>query len=116
MPEKLTDKQFCSGDISSLYTNINIQSCIDDIIALLDENKTYTNLKSNIQEMLESVLGDAFFTYNSRVFLQLVGLFMGCKPSPICAVVRIYSFERQIINIYGVWALLTYQHRTALYR
>ena len=86
-PEQLADKQFCSGDISSLYTNINIQSCIDDIIALLDENKAPNNFYGlkliDIQEMLECVLGDAIFTYNSRVFLQLVGLFMGCKPSPI---------------------------------
>ena len=111
-PEQLEGKQFCSGDISSLYTNINIQSCIDDIIALLDENKTHINLYGlkliDIQEMLECVLGDAFFTYNSRVFLQLVGLFMGCKPSPIYAIVRIYSFERR-----SIWTLLTYQHRTA---
>ena len=100
-PEQLADKQFCSGDISSLYTNINIQSCIDNIIALLDENKAHINFYGlkliDIQEMLECVLGDAFFTYNSRVFLQLVGLFMGCKPSPICAIVRIYSFARRSI-------------------
>ena len=49
--------------------------------------------------MLELVLGDAFFTYNSRVFLQTVGLFMGCKPSPICAIVRIYTFERKSIYL-----------------
>ena len=33
------------------------------------------------------------------VFLQLVGLFMGCKPSPVCAIVRIYSFERRSIYL-----------------
>ena len=95
--EQLAGKQFCSGDISSLYTNINIQSCITDIIAFMDEHKSHINLYGlkliDIEEMLELVLVDAYFTYNSCVFLQLVGLFMGCKPSPVCAIVRIYSFE-----------------------
>ena len=49
--------------------------------------------------MLELVLGDAFFTYNSHVFLQTVGLFMGCKPSTICAIVRIYTFEWKSIYL-----------------
>ena len=77
-PEQLAGKQFCSGDISSLYTNINIQSCITDIIAFMDEHKSHINLYGlkliDIEEMLELVLGDAYFTYNSRVFLQLVYL------------------------------------------
>ena len=102
-PEQLAGKQFCSGNISSLYTNINIQSCITDIIAFMDEHKSHINLYGlkliDIEEMLELVLGDAYFTYNSRVFLQLVGLFMGCKPSPVCAIVRIYSFERRSIYL-----------------
>ena len=48
--------------------------------------------------MLETVLGDSFFTYNHRVFKQLIGLFMGCKPGPICAIVHVYcTFERRSI-------------------
>ena len=92
-------RQIHNPNVVSLYTNsnINIQSCIDDIIALLDENKTHINLYGlkliDIQEMLKCVLGDAFFTFNLRVFLQLVVLFMGCK-------------------VY-IWTVLTYQHRTA---
>ena len=102
-PEQLAGKYFCSGDISSLYTNIKIQTCIDDIISLQDEHRSQLNLYGlkliDIQEMLELVLGGAFFTYNSRVFLQTVGLFMGCKPSPICAIVPIYTFERKSIYL-----------------
>ena len=100
-PQQLTGQKFCSGDISSLYTNINIAACIEDIVTLADEHKSslcFYGLKLlDIQEMLEIVLGDSFFTYNHRVFRQLIGLFMGCKPSPICAIARVYTFERRSV-------------------
>ena len=100
-PQELAHRKFCSGDISSLYTNINIEKCIEDIVALASEHKStlcFYGLKlSDVQEVLETVLGDSFFTYNQRVFKQLIGLFMGCKPSPICAIVRVYTFERRSV-------------------
>ena len=98
-PQQLTGQKFCSGDISSLYTNINIAACIEDIITPADEHKSslcFYGLKLlDIQEMLEIVLGDSFFTYNHRMFRQLIGLFMSCKPSPICAIACVYTFERR---------------------
>ena len=100
-PQQIAGRKFCSGDISSLYTNINIQSCIDDVISLASEYQQslclYGLKLSDIQEMLEVILGDSFFTYNRRVFRQLIGLFKGCKLSPICAIVRVYAFERRSI-------------------
>ena len=100
-PQELAHWKICSGDISFLYTNVNIVECINDIIALASEHKSslcfYGLELSDIQEMLEIILGDSFFTYNHRVFKQLIGLFMGCKPSPICAIVRVYTFERRSI-------------------
>ena len=75
--------------------------CIKDIIALASQHRSslclYGLKLSDIQDMLETVLGDSFFTYNHRVFKQLIGLFMGCKPSPIFAIIRVYTFERRSI-------------------
>ena len=34
-----------------------------------------------------------------QLYLQLVGLFMGCKPSPLGAIMRVYTFERRSIYI-----------------
>ena len=100
-PEEIAGLNFCSGDISSLYTNINIQACIDDVIEFAAEHKSSLPLcgitLTDIHEILELVLGDSYFRYNNRVYLQLIGLFMGCKPSPICAIIRIYSFEKRCI-------------------
>ena len=52
---------------------------------------------ADVHEMLEIVLGNAFFTYQGKLYLQLTGLFMGCKRSPIVAIIRVYIFERRSI-------------------
>ena len=38
-PVDLENKNFCSADISALYTNLNIEACIDDIMAMASEYK-----------------------------------------------------------------------------
>ena len=47
---------------------------------------------TEVHLMLELVLSNSFFTYNDKLYLQLVGLFMGCMPSPLGAVIRMYNF------------------------
>ena len=51
---------------------------------------------TEVHLMLELVLSKSFFTYNNKLFL-LVGLFMGCMPSPLGAVIRMYNFIRNSI-------------------
>ena len=58
--------------------------------------------------MLELVLSSSYFTFAGRLHQQLIGLFMGCKPSPICAVVRVYTFEKRIIYVDPHYLTLSY--------
>ena len=85
-------------DVTALYTNINIQGCIDDVINLAAENQESLDFFGlqlvDVHEMLEIVLTSSYFAYDSQLYLQLLGLFMGCKPSPIGAIVRVYTFEK----------------------
>ena len=37
--------------------------------------------------MLDVVIGKAYITFDNRLYLQLVGLFVGCKPSPVAHLV-----------------------------
>ena len=53
----------------------------------------------NLYTFLEHVLDNSFFTYNRRLYRQRVGLFMGCKPSPLAAIARVYLFERKSIYV-----------------
>ena len=51
----------------------------------------------DLEELLELGLGNAFFTYNNRMYHQKRGLFMGYLPCPKIAVIQLYSFERRSI-------------------
>ena len=114
-PEELRGKNFCSADVTSLYTNINIQGCIEDVISLASEHKDSLNMFGlelvDVHEMLELVFTSSYFVFDQKLYQQLLGLFMGCKPSPIGAIVRVYTFERRsvyvdphylpIVSVYG---------------
>ena len=54
---------------------------------------------TDVHEILETVLTNAYFAFDNHLYIQLLGLFMGCKPSPIGAIVRVYTFERRSIYI-----------------
>ena len=47
--------------------------------------------------MLDLILSNGVFTYHGKLYLQLIGLFMGCKPSPIIAIILVYMFEKRSI-------------------
>ena len=34
-----------------------------------------------------------------KLYLQLVGLFMGCKVSPLLAIIRVYTFEKRVLYV-----------------
>lgn len=102
-PEDLRGKKFCSTDVTSLYTNINIQGCIEDVISLASEHENSLQMFGmelvDVHEMQELVFTSSYFTFNQKLYQQLLGLFMGCKPSPIGAIVRVHTFERRSVYI-----------------
>ena len=99
--EKLAGSSFYTADVVSLYTNIEVTKAIQNVIDLVIEHKDNINMynltPTQLHEMLDVVFQNAFFTYNKHVYQQKVGIFMGCKPSPTIAVVRVYTFERASI-------------------
>ena len=101
-PVELESKNFCSADISALYTNLNIESCIDDIMAMVSEYKHSLSLLGlklvDLHRILDTVLSNTYFAYN-KLYLQLVGLFMGCKVSPLLAIIRVYTFEKRVFYV-----------------
>ena len=45
---------------------------------------------------------ELLFCFDRKLYQQMLGLFMGCKPSPIGAIgaiVRVYTFERRSLYI-----------------
>ena len=99
--DELKGNKFFSADISSLYTNLSIEGSIKNILELADEYKDKLDLLGmnlrDLEELLELGLGNAFFTYNNRMYHHKRGLFMGYLPCPTIAVIQVYSFERRSI-------------------
>ncbi|XP_063680038.1 uncharacterized protein LOC134815435 [Bolinopsis microptera] len=99
--EQLAGRRIFSADISALYTNINVQGCIDDVIELATEHREKLDLMglnlTDVHEILLHILTSSYFVYNGTLWIQQDGLFMGLRPGPFCAVIRVYKFERSSV-------------------
>jgi len=97
-PNDLKSLTFFTADVEALYTNINVLTAIEDVMEFAKENRqsisTYGLHLSDLQELLETTLGKSYFVYNSQVYLQLLGLFMGTNPAPILATVKMWKLEK----------------------
>ena len=51
----------------------------------------------DVHEILLHILTNSYFMYNGSLWIQRDGLFMGLRPGPFCAVIRVYMFERNSI-------------------
>ena len=101
--EELVGMSFFSADVTALYTNINIQGAVSDVMSMAEEHiedlDTWGMSLGEIGDLLLTVLENSYFVFNKRLYKQLVGLFMGCKPSPLCAIVRVYMFEKRSLYV-----------------
>ena len=95
--------RFWTADVSALYTNISSSRCIDNIMEFASEHEDDLDLLglklTDIHLILDHILANSYFTYDRELYIQLDGLFMGLRPSPIGAVVRMYTLERESIFI-----------------
>ena len=100
-PDQRLGMQFCSADVENLYTNINVPTAIQDVIEFAAEHRQSLDLLGlklvDIQRLLEIILGNSYFLYNSQVYRQLQGLFMGSRPAPVLATIRLYKLEQRSI-------------------
>ncbi|KAL5268496.1 hypothetical protein ACHWQZ_G002390 [Mnemiopsis leidyi] len=76
-PEQLKGWKFCTADVTSLYTNIDIQGCVHDVMELAAEHQQSLRLNGleliDIHEMLEYVFDNAYFTFNNRRYVDDAG-------------------------------------------
>lgn len=93
----------CSYDLSSMYTNMNIQ----ELINVLDQ--TYDTLEPNdyaipiinkaaFMNIVEMVLTTNEFEFAGLKYIQRIGCAMGAKPSGHICDARAYQFIESIIN------------------
>ena len=104
-PEQLKGQTFFTADVEALYTNINVETAIDDIIEIAGENRNLLKLHgltlTDIHELLEVALLNSYFVYDQQVYNQLFGFFMGVRPAPLGAIIKMWklSFRTTTPNI-----------------
>ena len=81
----MADLSFYSADISALYTDLNIDHCIDAVISMAkeywEELSTFGITLVELHKLLDLVFKNSFFTFDQKLYWQGEGLFMGCCPS-----------------------------------
>ena len=100
-PSDRQGKSFFTADVEALYTNINVETAINDIIEFAVENRNHINLcglnLTDIHELLEASLLNSYFVYDRQIYVQLVGFFMGVRPAPLGAIIKMWKLERNSI-------------------
>ena len=74
-----------SMDISSLYTNIPHSDAVECVKEALGDKNSDIMLTDFIIELLNIVLKFNIFEFDKELFLQLIGVAMGSRPSPSIA-------------------------------
>ena len=52
---------------------------------------------TDIHELMEIALLNSYFVYDRQVYIQLLGFFMGVRPAPLGAIIKMWYLERNSI-------------------
>jgi hypothetical protein len=81
----------------ALYTSIPILEAIKNAIDRI-KNITYFLTARDLQDLLTIALNNTYFTFNSKVYLQIQGLPMGCSISSVLARLFMDKLERMTLS------------------
>lgn len=83
-----------TGDVSALYTNMNLDRIISVVRQTFNENPDAERPTDEIIELLELTLKNNDFEFNQEYFLQVHGTAMGKKYAPALANLYLVWFDR----------------------
>ena len=102
-PSSLEGLKFYTADVAALFTNVNVERCIGYVLELAEQHweevETYGLQLVDLHRLLEVVMGNPFFTFNGRLYVQIYGTFIGCSASPPCAIITVYWLEKESIYV-----------------
>ena len=100
-PCDLTVLTFYTADVTALFTNVTVETSINDVIEFAkeywDQINTYGLTLVDLHQIMETVLSNSFFTFNRRLYRQVFGAFIGCSISPPVAIIRVHALEKHSI-------------------
>ena len=98
---KPTEKEhlIVTGDVTSLYTNMNINRTVACVKRALAKSRNTVDIKMHrpdkeIIELLDLTLRNNDFEFNGRYFLQICGTAMGKKYAPALANLYLLDFDK----------------------
>ena len=86
-------------DVSALYTNIPIQEGIEACKELLDKHSDNKDKNDFIIKLLELLLKNNIFEFDSMLYRQIIGTAMGMKPAPDYANIFMAKIDKSISEI-----------------
>ena len=90
-PNNLKSLTFFTVEVEALFTNISVQTVIKD---------AWNNLpRCDLQELLDSTLGESYFVDNKQVYLLALVLHMATNPAPKLATVELRKLESGVIYV-----------------
>ena len=96
----------CSADVSSLYTNMNINRILDVCRGALARHTAARRPDKHLLNLLEITLKNNDFTFNGEYFLQICGTAMGKTYAPGLADMYLEEFDYQANHGFRVKPLL----------
>lgn len=85
-------------DVSSLYTNIPTKAEIDVVRNAISLNNVFTdNEQCLVIDLLDFVLCNNYFLFESQFFQQTSGTALGCNVAPTFSVMYMNDFESRFV-------------------
>jgi len=99
-----------TGDITSLYTNMNIDRSLDCVKKIFAENKDEKRPDDSILQLLEISLKNNDFQFNDKNYLQIMGTAMGKRFAPALANIYLLEFDKIASNNYLIKPMLFFRY------
>lgn len=101
---KIIDKDWLivTGDVSSLYTNMNINRTVACVRKALKLHPVKGRADKHLIELLDLTLRNNDFEFNGEFYLQTCGTAMGKKYAPALANLYLLDFDDQAMNKFRI--------------
>jgi len=97
---------FVTGDLESLYTNLHHHLIISTLKKTFLKYPDPTRPDTLILRLLLILLKNNDFSFNNKLFRQLIGAAMGFPFSPSCANIYLVPFDHALCNDFYILPLL----------
>ena len=99
-PSELAGLKIYTADVTALFTNVNVETSINDVIEFAseywDQIDTYGLKLVDLHQILETILSNSVFAFNRRLYKQIFGAFIGCSISPPVVIIRVHGCNLHI--------------------